>query len=85
MKIKKVKSGKDHTLVLTGILFPYKKKGDNHVYGYGSNKYGQLGIGDAFETTKIPEKIDYFDEKNIIDIFVGFTHSFCLSGIFYFL
>ena len=47
------------------------------VWGFGSNSYGQLGLGDKI-TRPTPEKNKSL--KNIRKIFCGCYHSFCIDG-----
>lgn len=51
--VKKVSAGKNHVIAIDS---------DGKVYSWGSNEYGQLGIG-SFENKVSPTKIRTFDEK----------------------
>lgn len=71
-KIKDFVSGGYHNLILTD-------EGD--VYGFGSNIYGQLGLGDR-SSRFTPTLIDYFQQERIIadKISVGKNFSFVISS-----
>eukprot|EP01080_Neovahlkampfia_damariscottae_P006207 gene6207-10213_t len=48
-------------------------------YAFGSNGYGQLGIGTNF-SPKNPQKIKYFEGKNITKMSCGYTHCLALEN-----
>ena len=59
-RVKEFFNGEDFVLCLTS---------DNKLFSWGKNEYGQLGNGhsSAYKTSK-PELIEYFNDKNIIQI-----------------
>lgn len=63
LKIKDISCGDHHTILLTD-------KGD--IYGFGSNKYGQLGIDNYDEDVTYPIKINLF---NVLNICCGDNHT----------
>ena len=70
-----------------GMGFMFARNNVNEIYGWGKNDYGQLGLGyrcDSF-TYILPQKIEFFNHKNIILITCGSYHSLALSsdGIVY--
>ena len=58
----------------------------NKIYSWGLNDEGQLGFNDN-ENRNIPTNIEILNNKNIISIFSGNNHNFCISGnfLFYFI
>lgn len=50
-----------------------------HVYVFGSGDCCQLGLGEDILSRKRPTKIDFFDDKEIIDIAAGGLHNLALS------
>jgi alpha-tubulin suppressor-like RCC1 family protein len=72
--VKKICGGDTHTLLLTN---------DNSVYAWGSNRYGQLGLGKPIgdHVEPYPQKITFFDENDIkiVDISSGESHCLALS------
>ena len=48
------------------------------VYAWGSNHYGQLGLGHK-DYIYYPEEISFFTDRNIVDIDSGRFHSIALS------
>ena len=70
-KVTLVASGGKHTLALTS---------ENRVYAFGSNQYGQLGLGlDEFEAQDCPREVVYFREKIVSWLAAGSAHSIALS------
>ena len=63
LKIKDISCGNYHTILLTD-------KGD--IYGFGSNKYGQLGIDNCGEDVIYPIKINI---SNVLNICCGDNHT----------
>ncbi|EYB93008.1 hypothetical protein Y032_0187g1116 [Ancylostoma ceylanicum] len=59
--IKKVAMSSTHTMVLSY---------DNEVFAWGSNKHGQLGLGDTVDRTT-PQKVDTLKGKDIHSVAVG--------------
>lgn len=70
-KIKSISSGESHLLLLSE---------SGSVYGYGDNKYGQLGVGDYNDRCSGPVKIDYFDDKQIEQIVCGTDYSLAVDN-----
>jgi len=70
IKIIKIYSGFYHSFALsnTGII-----------YGWGNNVFGQLGHDWDNKSRNLPEKIEYFNDKHIIDVICGSNHSFFTS------
>jgi RCC1 and BTB domain-containing protein len=68
-KVVQISCGSDHSLLLT-------KSGD--LYGFGRNKYGQIGCGNNINQWE-PIKINRFTEKKIISIACGGQHSLALT------
>ena len=53
----------------------------NEIYSWGMNYWGQLGRGyesGMFDYLK-PERVKFFDDKNIIEIIIGFDHCLAVS------
>ena len=48
-------------------------------YGWGVNRYGQLGIG-SYDSPKLPEKITEFIDKTVVQICCGAYHSLALTS-----
>ena len=72
-------SGKGIEEFYKGNLCMFARSSINEIYSWGHNKYGKLGRGfESYERLKA-EKIDFFDDKNIIDIKNGTSHSLALS------
>ena len=70
-KVTIVASGGRHTLALTS---------DNRVFGFGCNKYGQLGLAlDEFESFDDPRELYYFREKIVSWLAAGSNHSVALT------
>ena len=66
-----VASGGMHTLALTS---------DNRVFGFGCNKYGQLGLAlDEYESFEDPRELYYFREKIVSWLAAGTHHSLALT------
>ena len=86
-----VACGFDHTVV-AGIMREMTKTKasvdeiktkDNHVFLFGDNSYGQLGIeGDEFSET--PKLNDFFLTYKLKKIDCGYFHNLILTGIFKF-
>lgn len=57
----------------------FRSKSVGHVYVFGSGDCCQLGLGEDVLSRKRPTKIDYFDDKEIIDIAAGGLHNLALS------
>lgn len=69
VKALSVSCGRKHTLVLT----------DYGVYSFGSNAYGQLGLGPFVHESPYPQLITTFNNKKIIDVCAGQYHSMALT------
>jgi alpha-tubulin suppressor-like RCC1 family protein len=71
-----IASGKGHTIVL---------KQDGSVWAFGSNNYGQLGIGTNDSTANaVPERVTFFDDlaengEHVIGVYAGENHSVALT------
>jgi len=48
------------------------------VFSVGYNNHGQLGIGNTTKNLKL-QKIEFFKNKNIVDINTGLDHSLAIS------
>jgi alpha-tubulin suppressor-like RCC1 family protein len=73
-KVSKVSAGLSHSLVLTTT---------GELYGMGSNKQGQLGLGERIRRIPIPTLIDTFQFKSnerIVDVVSGLTHNLVLTS-----
>ena len=60
----------------------FAKSEINEIYSWGMNYWGQLGRGHEsgmFDYLK-PGKIDFFDDKNIIEITINFDHCLAISS-----
>ncbi|XP_066977606.1 uncharacterized protein ca isoform X2 [Macrobrachium rosenbergii] len=68
MKVLSIACGKNHMLAIT----------DNGVYGWGSNKYGQVGVGGTGRFPR-PTLVCSLDGKGIISIGCGQFHSLGVS------
>ncbi|XP_050388946.2 alsin isoform X1 [Patella vulgata] len=64
-KILKVSVGDSHALFLTS---------EHHVYGYGKNDRGQVGIPDE-EFYQQPQIIDSLSDKRVVEVACGVSHS----------
>ena len=63
------------------IIISHSKE-TNKIYSWGWNYKGQLGFNDN-KNRNIPTNIEILNNKNIISIFSGNHHNFCISGNFY--
>ena len=72
--IKTVACGWNHTVVCTG---------DGAVFAWGSNAFGQLGIGKISEPVNTPIKLDpsLFNGMPITKIVCGMRHSACVTEV----
>lgn len=68
IQVKYVSCGKHHTLALT----------ENGLYAWGSNKYGQLGIGQVGQSV-YPRLIESLASYTIIFMAVGQYHSLAID------
>lgn len=46
----------------------------NGLYGFGSNKWGELGLGNV-DYVNTPIKLDFFNDLEIIDVFCGSSYT----------
>lgn len=72
--VKMVACGQQHTLALTA---------SNHIYTWGDNKYGQLGLDPiSYPTVTTPKCLDLTNLhiKSITTVYTGWTHSAILAG-----
>ena len=54
------------------------------LYGMGSNRQGQLGLGLVTERVTTPTKIDFFNGKNVSLVQCGHSNTFCVAdGVLY--
>ncbi|XP_019873194.2 uncharacterized protein LOC109601394 [Aethina tumida] len=70
VKVLSVACGRKHTLALT----------DHGVYAWGSNSYGQLGLGKFVQESPYPQILHTLAEEKIIDIAAGQYHSMGLTS-----
>jgi len=53
----------------------YKHYSDSgSLYTFGSNYFGCLGVGEKVEKLLLPTKIDFFDDKPLVQIKCGSHH-----------
>lgn len=64
-EVLQISLGYNHSLVLT-------KSG---LYAFGLNKFGQLGLSN-YKNQNAPQKIDFFDNQEILQISLGDNHTF---------
>ncbi|KAL8272955.1 hypothetical protein Esti_003123 [Eimeria stiedai] len=65
-----VACGEGHCLALTS---------DGRVYAWGSNSYGQLGVGGSPRVVQAPELVTALKEHRVTAISCGALHSLCLT------
>ncbi|XP_076788262.1 putative E3 ubiquitin-protein ligase HERC6 isoform X2 [Arvicanthis niloticus] len=70
IKIIQVSCGHYHSLALSE---------DGHVFSWGSNSQGQLGLGKNFCSQAIPQKVKSLEGIPLAQVAAGGTHSFALS------
>ncbi|XP_028645231.1 probable E3 ubiquitin-protein ligase HERC6 isoform X2 [Grammomys surdaster] len=70
IKIIQVSCGHYHSLALSE---------DGHVFSWGSNSQGQLGLGKDFCSQTIPQKVKSLEGIPLAQVAAGGTHSFALS------
>ena len=82
-----VSCGESHTLLATSmftIIAKYTKpnytEADGSVYAWGSNKYGQLGLGNN-ESTYVPVQLRALAGQRVTCVAAGWYHSCALTGI----
>eukprot|EP01130_Rhizamoeba_saxonica_P019014 TRINITY_DN9735_c0_g1_i1.p1 TRINITY_DN9735_c0_g1~~TRINITY_DN9735_c0_g1_i1.p1 ORF type:complete len:419 (-),score=133.24 TRINITY_DN9735_c0_g1_i1:54-1310(-) len=51
---------------------------EGNVFTFGNNEYGQLGLGHNDEVVG-PQKVDFFDGKNVISVASGYNHNLALT------
>lgn len=75
-EIKKVSTGRSHSLLLTQT---------GEVYGCGSNSFGQLGLGDSKTAVRDVLNFVKLPLQDIVDVSAGENHSLCCdqSGYVY--
>lgn len=71
VKVLSVSCGKKHTLALT----------DFGVFSWGSNTYGQLGLGHQVHESPYPQILSTLSSNKIIDLAAGQYHSVALSSL----
>ncbi|KAL1110115.1 hypothetical protein AAG570_008192 [Ranatra chinensis] len=69
IRVLSVSCGRTHTIVLT----------NNGVYAWGSNRYGQLGVGNVIQSW-FPRNIEFFENSNIIHVSAGQYHSIAIDS-----
>jgi alpha-tubulin suppressor-like RCC1 family protein len=69
-KIVKLDPGWAHTLALTA---------EGRILSWGSNKYGELGIGESPKKST-PMTLDTLNEIDVVDILAGWNFSLAFSG-----
>ncbi|OAY65499.1 ultraviolet-B receptor UVR8 [Ananas comosus] len=67
--ISQISGGWRHTMALTS---------DGKLYGWGWNKFGQLGVGDNVDHCS-PELVNFPDEQKIVQISCGWRHTLALT------
>lgn len=65
-----VAAAADHSMALTR---------DGHVYGWGMNAEGQLGVGTEFDQCEGPALVDSLEGKGIVQVATGQNFSVALS------
>lgn len=65
-----VACGESHCLALSS---------EGRVYAWGSNAYGQLGLGGAFRRIEKPQVVTALSEHRVVAIACGALHSLCLT------
>nr|XP_023021233.1 uncharacterized protein LOC111509680 isoform X1 [Leptinotarsa decemlineata] len=70
VKVLSVSCGRKHTLALT----------DYGVYSWGSNTYGQLGLGSCVQESPYPQILSSIPHLKIIDLSAGQYHSVALTS-----
>ncbi|KAJ3308275.1 Regulator of chromosome condensation [Boothiomyces sp. JEL0838] len=93
ISLNRVENGQE--FLPTRLLFPPVQKifavghntfllNENRVYACGKNSFGELGFGD-FNPRNYPEKIEFFNNKKIVQIVGGIHHAVFLDsdGIVY--
>ncbi|XP_028138515.1 uncharacterized protein LOC114332924 [Diabrotica virgifera virgifera] len=70
VRVLSVSCGKKHTLALT----------DFGVYSWGSNTYGQLGLGHSVQESPYPQMINCLSSQKIIDLCAGQYHSVAVTA-----
>jgi alpha-tubulin suppressor-like RCC1 family protein len=79
IKLKSVACGDEHTLLLTGKI-GWLTLESGHVYGMGSNRFGQLGIGSKdYKIRSTPSLIESLCQDDIDQIICGGLFSYCIS------
>ena len=83
MKIKEISGGVTHTVVSTGKIenFKFNFPENDGIFSFGSNEYGQLGIGENIKDDQFtPQKVTFFDKMKIKQISCGHRHTLILTG-----
>ncbi|CAG2163265.1 unnamed protein product, partial [Oppiella nova] len=70
---------------INGYHFVLAMNNENHIYGWGDNRWGQLGRDVTKFNTRVavyskPERISYFDDKDVQQISCGSHHSLALTS-----
>jgi hypothetical protein len=70
VKVLSVSCGRKHTLALT----------DYGIYAWGSNAYGQLGLGPFIQESPYPQIVTALSFKKIVEVTAGQYHSLALTS-----
>jgi alpha-tubulin suppressor-like RCC1 family protein len=66
------------TRIFAGSYFSFVSTSNNSVYGFGDNKFGQLGLGHILPI-HAPTIVDFFTGMNLSDIQIGLFHAVALT------
>jgi hypothetical protein len=81
LEIKKIYCGNDHSIALSSNKLIKITLESGKLYGFGSNKYGQLGLKkDNNNEYYFPHEIIFFQKIKIINIACGSDHTIVLTG-----
>ncbi|XP_020245605.1 ultraviolet-B receptor UVR8-like, partial [Asparagus officinalis] len=67
--ISQISGGWRHTMALTS---------DGQLYGWGWNKFGQVGVGDNIDHCS-PQQVKFPDEQKVVQISCGWRHTLAVS------
>ncbi|CAG2164601.1 unnamed protein product [Oppiella nova] len=66
---------------INGFSFVLAVTAENHIYIWGQNSWGQLGVTTPETDVYIkPQKLAFFDDKDILEISCGLNHCLILSS-----
>ena len=57
----------------------FARNNNNLIYSWGYNEYGQMPQGFISNQSQMPKNLQFFNDKNIIDITCGSSHCLALS------